>query len=642
MHSAFATVVLLLTGLAAAAAQEYPFLQPVTVLVRGVYYVDSHLDVVPLTRADWKSHARDPSRENGLAFFNQEPLPSPHMVEIEPITGIDGSARAVSAVVYADMQKEFELLRTTLYSRTSVRVSDNDTESIAFVGSVRQHTLFAVRNVNSTGSFHVVAEMSFDMVVGFVPSNVSTESEAMALEGVRVLLHACLGSNSSVESGPALVDVVCDMAREKRRNALGVNRTTTVFTPSIVALPRVSRHWMSHVLHKHNATVRNERTGPHVRFWDQRTISSPDEHNMHITHLHRFSRTSVESFRLATTEAAPGTPTSLPTYTARATNLWNLDRLDERSASTLNGQYSAVPNYSAEDPAAPFIYIVDSGVFVQHGEFQKEPGNSLSGSRASILYDAYPTQSPHWCNGHGTHVAGIAAGNNVGVNKGARIFSVRVLDCAGAGDFATIVAGLNSVIRHCPRDRPVVVNLSLSAPGSSSILLAALYNLRTACDAVIISAAGNTGDSPNVSPLACDQTPANSPDVITVAATALISSGSRSLDGMASFSSYGPCVDLAAPGGDIVSAFTTSVSSYKTMSGTSMASPLVAGVASLYCVLPAIITPRKAYNDVIRQRMLADATSNVISVSIRPNTVNLMAYVSPSVLSVWENAPTSS
>lgn len=231
--------------------------------------------------------------------------------------------------------------------------------------------------------------------------------------------------------------------------------------------------------------------------------------------------------------------------------VWNLDRLDERLLSEADGTWTGPANGGA----TVTLYVVDSGVDTAHPEF---------GSRASTVFSAFGTDVTDSC-GHGTHVAGIAAGTARGVAHGLQVRSVKVLSgnqCAGS--LSGLADGLLHIISA--GGTRVVINLSLGFYGYDSVIGALIATLIDN-GVVIVAAAGNDASS------ACLNYPAAYPGVVSVAAT-------NDVDSAAGFSNYGSCVDLYAPGVEI-SAASAGTTGYRTLSGTSMASPHVAAVAAL-------------------------------------------------------------
>jgi subtilisin family serine protease len=223
---------------------------------------------------------------------------------------------------------------------------------------------------------------------------------------------------------------------------------------------------------------------------------------------------------------------------------WGLDRIDQRNRP-LSGTYTYTT--TASNVTA---YIIDTGLQASHPQF---------GGRASMVYGSAD------CNGHGTHVAGTIGSSTYGVAKGVKLRGVRVLDCAGSGAYSTIIAGIDWVAQ--PRLLPAVANMSLGG-GASQAVDDAVARLTNA-GVVLAVAAGNENQN------ACNTSPARAASAITVGAT-------TNTDARASFSNYGSCLDVFAPGNNITSAWYRSTTATNTIRGTSMASPHVAGVAALY------------------------------------------------------------
>jgi hypothetical protein len=230
---------------------------------------------------------------------------------------------------------------------------------------------------------------------------------------------------------------------------------------------------------------------------------------------------------------------------------WGLDRIDQRDLP-LNNSYTY--NFTG---AGVHAYIIDTGIRTTHTEF----GGRASGSFTSIN-DGKGTSD---CNGHGTHVAGTVGGATYGVAKSVRLHAVRVLDCSGNGTVSSVIAGVDWVTAN--HASPAVANMSLG--GATSAALDQAVQSSIASGVTYVVAAGNAATD------ACTESPARTPEALTVGA-------STSTDARASFSNWGSCVDLFAPGASITSAFNGSDTQTAVLSGTSMASPHAAGIAALY------------------------------------------------------------
>lgn len=280
--------------------------------------------------------------------------------------------------------------------------------------------------------------------------------------------------------------------------------------------------------------------------------------------------------------------------TASAVGSWGLDRIDER-ALTLDGVYA--PPLIANHGAGVTVYVIDSGI-----DFVTYSGSYEFGDRLSSGYDFVNEDSDAQdCHGHGTHVAGTVGSQTYGVAKGADIVGVRVLGCTGSGSYSDVIAGINWVAAN--RIDPAVANMSLGGGYSSSVNLA--VSNAVGLGVTFAVSAGNENTD------ACTKSPASTPEAITVGST-------TSSDARSSFSNYGSCVDLFAPGSAITSTIMDGGSA--SWSGTSMASPHVAGVAALLLAVNSGFGPAEVWA-AMEDRTTRDVVSNP-----GPLSPNLLLY----------------
>ena len=281
------------------------------------------------------------------------------------------------------------------------------------------------------------------------------------------------------------------------------------------------------------------------------------------------------------------------TMTTQNNPPWGLDRISQRDLP-LNHVYTYTTTGAGVN-----AYIIDTGIRRTHTQF---------GGRAFIGFDAIGDgRNTNDCNGHGTHVSGIVGGSTYGVAKSVRLFAVRVLDCSGSGSTAGVIAGIDWVTAN--HIAPAVANMSLGGPASTALDTAVRTSILSGVTYAV--AAGNSNTN------ASTQSPARVSEAITVGSTTIN-------DARSSFSNFGSIVDIFAPGSSIISAYNTSDTATATLSGTSMATPHVTGIAAR--ILQATPTASPA---TVRNQIVSNATTNRLS-GIPTGTSNRLLFRSGS------------
>ena len=283
---------------------------------------------------------------------------------------------------------------------------------------------------------------------------------------------------------------------------------------------------------------------------------------------------------------------------------WGLDRIDQREEA-LNDTY----NYTLTG-AGVTVYVFDSGINSSHEEFtgRIEPG-------FNVIEDAYGTED---CSGHGTHTASLIGGTTYGVAKQVKLIPVRVLNCrAGNSSSATLYAAINWVIEHHQTGVPAIINLSVGM--SKSIAFNEAAQALIADGLIVVAAAGNQNRD------ACLYSPASEPSVISVG-------GIDRAALRASYSNYGACVDIFAPGSDLVGGWFGSTNIYRSSSGTSNAAPIVSGIVALMLQDNPSLTQSQ-----VEEQLKSNATRDVLF-NIGADSQNLLAY---SLFEVISPVPTT-
>ena len=298
----------------------------------------------------------------------------------------------------------------------------------------------------------------------------------------------------------------------------------------------------------------------------------------------------------------PDAPAQL--FTTQLFPNWGVDRVDQRNLPLSN-----TFTYS-NNGTGIIIYVLDTGIRKTHAQFSGRAGYIANGFQGDFVGDGHSGDD---CHGHGTQVASIAAGIGYGIARNAQIRAGRVVDCSGNGSTAMVISAMDWIVAHATA--PSVVNMSLGYGNEQSVRDAAarLYQ----AGHVVVAAAGN-GDFAGNPQNACQQAPAGYSNALTVGAT-------TSADHEASFSNYGTCVDLLAPGVSVAAAGIANDTSRVNFTGTSAAAPFVAGVAAQY-LSAAPTAPPSAVNNAIKNNVTTGVLDMNNPFSLTPNKLLYTNY----------------
>jgi subtilisin family serine protease len=283
---------------------------------------------------------------------------------------------------------------------------------------------------------------------------------------------------------------------------------------------------------------------------------------------------------------------------------WGLDRIDQRDLP-LSGSFTY--RYAGNGVIA---YVLDTGVNTKHQDLYGRAFYIPNGAGGDFVGDGHGSAED--CHGHGSHVSGTLAGTTYGVARQAVVYAGRVVNCAGGGTASMAISGMEWIIKH--GKKPSVVNMSLGYGNVQSVRDAAE---KLVVSGYFVAAAAGNGDHAGTPQYACYQAPAGAPSVMTVGST-------TSSDYESSFSNYGRCVDLLAPGSGIASLWIGGATATSVWSGTSMAAPHVAGVAAQYLSAAPGATPADV-TGVLRSYATPDRIQ-LHSLSMKYGTPNLLLY----------------
>ena len=290
---------------------------------------------------------------------------------------------------------------------------------------------------------------------------------------------------------------------------------------------------------------------------------------------------------------------------------WHLDRLDQ-SHPLLDRRY-----WPIGDGAGVDVYILDSGINYDHEEFEyraKYPGKDPTDDFNSEEGNDLEKQFGRDCHGHGTHVASLCGGKTYGAAKKVTLYSVRVLGCNNAGPWSGVLAGIDFVMTMMEKtNRPTLISMSLSG-GYFRVVNDAVARVAQRGIQSIMAAGNGMRDS-------CSRSPASSPIGVTVA-------GTREGDGLyvvGPGTNYGRCVDIFAPGERVLGADWTCSNCTKYLSGTSMSTPIVTGLAAILLGRQPIMTPAK-----LKEMLIQESVKNVVDYNGNQrfsNTPNRLATI---------------
>ena len=283
---------------------------------------------------------------------------------------------------------------------------------------------------------------------------------------------------------------------------------------------------------------------------------------------------------------------------------WGIDRIDQRDLP-LGTTYTYTSTGTGVN-----AYVLDTGIRISHLEFGGRAAYIPNGANGDFVGDGHGSAED--CHSHGTHVAGTIGGTTYGVAKAVTLWAGRVVNCSGGGQASMVIAGMDWIAANGLK--PGVVNMSLGYGDLQSVRDAAERLVAAGFFVAVAAGNGNLGGIPQD---ACNEAPAGAPSVMTTGST-------TSSDYESSFSNYGTCVDILAPGSSVTSTVHTSDTATGTKSGTSMATPHVAGVGALYLALNPTATPAA-----VTSALKGNGTPNTITLHSRSKkggTPNLFLF----------------